>query len=187
MSEQLCDVIDLLANDHRAILATLRELTETDDVRERRRLTDEVIKVATRHSTLEEIYIFPAVREHVPGGAVITAKELGDHAEMEKFLHRLGRTDPSGAEFARALARLVIEVADHVREEEHYLFPSLADHCESRELLRLGRQLEAGWTDEAAYAVAASDRSRPEPRPAEHHDAGWVDRLRSFLSGGHRR
>lgn len=54
---------------------------------ERRTIADRFTIQRVRHSVAEAMYLYPAVREHVPGGQALADKEIQDHATVEK-LHK---------------------------------------------------------------------------------------------------
>src|SRR3954454_9842056 len=62
------DVIDELITDHQEALQLLDRIASISDVDERRNLADIVISEIVRHSVSEEMYVYPAMREHLPDG-----------------------------------------------------------------------------------------------------------------------
>ncbi len=62
------DVIDELVADHREALQLLGRIASSTDVDERRELADTVISEVVRHSVVEEMYVYPAMREYLPDG-----------------------------------------------------------------------------------------------------------------------
>lgn len=75
------DVVDELTTDHREALDILDRLRTTTDPEERRDLADTVIGELVRHSVAEEMYVYPAMREHLPDGREVTEHD----AEDEQF------------------------------------------------------------------------------------------------------
>jgi hemerythrin superfamily protein len=45
---------------------------------------EQVVIELVGHSVAEEAYLYPAVRESLPDGDKVAAKELEDHAEAER-------------------------------------------------------------------------------------------------------
>ncbi|MFL6052695.1 MAG: hemerythrin domain-containing protein, partial [Actinoallomurus sp.] len=134
------DVIEVLTHDHREVEEMFRELSDATDANERRRITDDITIELVRHSVAEESYLYPAVREHVPGGGRLADKEIADHAEIEQILKQLEEADVSDAAFSGLLRRLVEAVRAHIEDEESNLFPKLAAHVTRQELIRLGQK-----------------------------------------------
>ncbi len=108
-------VITELTIDHREV-DSLFERIEAQPVgdKQRRKLVDEVTIELVRHSVAEEMYLYPAVREHVEGGGGIADKELSDHAAVEQHLKDLGK----GKE--RDMAIQLINALDAPWEPDRY-------------------------------------------------------------------
>jgi hemerythrin superfamily protein len=158
MTRKQNDVIEVLTRDHRRLEGLLSELTSTSEPQERRRLADELTVEVLRHSVIEERHLYPEVRRQIPGGDVLADKVLTDHAKIDKHLHRLATADLSGAEFEPLVTCLMEDLDAHIREEEHYLFPTLTDHFESEDLVRLGERIESAKREAPGEGLA--DRVR---------------------------
>ncbi|MFB7214539.1 hemerythrin domain-containing protein, partial [Streptomyces sp. NPDC056255] len=113
------DVIAELVADHRELedLFSQIELEPVDHPR-RRVLADRLTAELVRHTVAEELHLYPVVRKHVPHGAAIEDKEPADHARAERMLNLedLSVDDPR---FNDTIAKLKLEVASHMRDEEH--------------------------------------------------------------------
>lgn len=178
------DVISVLTHDHRQVekLFAKLEATTPDDGLVRRELIDQLIVELVRHSVAEEIYVYPAARENLPGGGAVADKEIAGHVQVEKTLKALENTDADTEEFAQLLAELIGDVRLHIHDEEEHLFPALAGHLSPAELTELGDKVRA---------AKASLPNRPHPlaptrRPLNRlfgPDAGLVDGIRDHLSG----
>src|SRR5690349_2253834 len=119
-------VVDELTLDHREVAAVFEEIqTLPSGAARRRELADAFTVALVRHTVAEELYLYPAVREHVPGGRELVAAELEDHAAVERLLKDLERADVEGQAFDATVATLIAEVRTHVKEEEEVLFPAL--------------------------------------------------------------
>ncbi|MFD0415299.1 hemerythrin domain-containing protein [Streptomyces sp. NPDC127108] len=149
---------------------------------QRRKLADELTIELVRHSVAEEVHLYPAVREHVPGGDEIADKEIADHARVEQLLKDLEGLDATDPDFDHLVARLKLEVSEHVRDEEARLFPLLV----------------AAWTPEGLDELGDKVRSAKNTAPTRPHPAGpstppgnkllgpglgLVDRARDLLTG----
>ena len=62
------DVVDVLTTDHDEATALLAEISATPDAETRRDLADTLIAELVRHSVAEEMYVYPAMRKHLPDG-----------------------------------------------------------------------------------------------------------------------
>ncbi|MGN6246215.1 MAG: hemerythrin domain-containing protein [Motilibacteraceae bacterium] len=187
MSEQTTDrpggndVISILVTDHREVEQIFAEIESTTDPDRRRTLADRAITELVRHSVAEEAYVYPAYRDHVPGGAELAEREVDEHAEAERTMKDLEGLAPTDTRFDELLGRLIREIRHHVAEEEGELFPQLRAHVEPEQLRELGARVEK------AKKVAPT---RPHPAAPDHPPldkllapgTGLVDRLRDHFS-----
>jgi hemerythrin superfamily protein len=61
------DVVDILTTDHHEVLALVGQIP-TADPEQRRDMADTVIAELMRHSGAEEMYVYPAMKDHLPDG-----------------------------------------------------------------------------------------------------------------------
>lgn len=47
---------------------------------------DEVISVIVRHAVSEEMYVYPAMREHLPDGERAVEHDTREHKQLEKVM-----------------------------------------------------------------------------------------------------
>jgi hemerythrin superfamily protein len=182
MAENQRDVIDVLTHDHREVEDMFGELTSVAAPEERRRILDDVTIELVRHAVAEEMYLYPAVRQHIPGGDAIADKEIADHAAVERLLKELEDARPTNADFATLVRRLIDDVSEHVRDEENNLFPQLAKHATANDLLQLGEQVQSA-KNKAPTRPHPSAPDRPPLNKLLAPGAGLIDRVRDHLSG----
>ncbi|MEU3513648.1 hemerythrin domain-containing protein [Streptomyces longwoodensis] len=177
------NVIDELMTDHREVeelFGRIEALPSGD--RKRKVYAEQAVMELVRHSVAEEMYLYPAVREHVAGGDALADKELEDHAEAEQLMKDLESCEADDPEFDRLMTRLMTEIRAHVADEEGNLFVRLRASCPPEALDQLGDKVRQ------AKKVAPT---RPHPAAPDHPPAnkmlapgaGLVDRLRDALSG----
>ncbi|GIH94419.1 hemerythrin domain-containing protein [Planobispora siamensis] len=181
---QETDVVAVLTHDHREVERMFAELEQlpTGDTDRRRQLTEKVITELVRHSVAEEAYVYPAVRDLVPGGDALADRELREHAEAEETMKELEETDIADAHHGVLLNRLMAEIRAHVQEEEHELFPKLRANADADQLAELGRKVQAI----KKVAPTRPHPSAPDTPPGNKMIgplAGLVDRMRDALSG----
>jgi hemerythrin superfamily protein len=63
------DVVEILTTDHREMTELVGRIEGTSDPARRRELADTLIAEVMRHAVAEEMYVYPAVEKHVPGGS----------------------------------------------------------------------------------------------------------------------
>ncbi|MFG2177589.1 hemerythrin domain-containing protein [Streptomyces abikoensis] len=153
---------------------------------ERKELTERAAIELVRHGALEKQHLYPAVREHLPGGAEWEERELAEHADIERVLAELERREPAEEEFDLLLLALVERVTAHVLEEEQRLFPRLQAVCPAEVLRELGEKVRAGRATAPTRPRPPAPRAEPAVRPLVP-GTGLLDRVRDFLTGRGRR
>jgi hemerythrin superfamily protein len=175
------DVVDILTADHHEVLALVGQIP-TADPGQQRDMTDTVIAELVRHSVAEEMYVYPAMREHLPDGESQVQHDVEEHQELEEVMKELEGLDAADARFLQALGRLESVLRDHVKDEESEQFPLLRAQLASEQLVEMGKKVE----------TAKKAAPPPPPPPAPHSElfhkmvgpgVGMVDRLRDKLSG----
>ena len=99
------DVVDVLTSDHRDVTALIGEIWSVRDPMIRRDLTDTAISELVRHAVAEEMYVYPAMRKHLPDGDKSVQHDIEEHKELEETMKRLEAVDVSSAEFDTALRK----------------------------------------------------------------------------------
>jgi len=177
------DLVSVIVADHRAVERVFDELeSRTGTAAHRRDLADHAISELVRHSVAEEQFMYPAVREWLPGGDDIADHEIAEHAEAERVMQDLDGVDPAEPRFDELLGKLISEVRNHVAEEEAELLPRLAETCSPERLRDLGRKVSAA----KRVAPTRPHPSAPDRPPANlllAPGTGLVDRVRDALSG----
>ncbi len=176
------DVIDILTSDHRDATALIGEIWTVRDPMIRRDLTDTMISELVRHAIAEEMYVYPAMRKHLPDGDKAVEHDVEEHKELETAMKQLEDVDVSSAEFDTALRKLETLLADHVQDEETEQFPELRSRIPREELVELAAKVET------AKKLAPT---RPHPGAPNNElfhklvgpGVGLVDRLRDKLTG----
>ncbi|MFC9758972.1 hemerythrin domain-containing protein [Streptomyces sp. NPDC056921] len=177
------DVVEELTADHREV-DELFDRIEAVPARgpERRRLLDRLTIELVRHAVAEEQHLYPAVREHVPGGDALVDKEIADHLRIERLLKDLEGMDADDPELNHLFVKLRTEVRAHVQDEEGNLFAQLRTACGPELLDLLGQE-----------ARKAKETAPTRPHPGTPSSAlaskilspglGLVDRVRDFVTG----
>jgi hemerythrin superfamily protein len=175
------DVVDVLTTDHHEVIDLLQQIKVTTNTEERRDMADTVISELVRHSVAEEMYVYPAMRKHLPDGEEAVEHDISEHKEIEKTLKKLERASADDAEFTDLLGQLETILRDHVDDEETEQFPGLRTRVPREELVEIAKKVEA------AKKIAPT---RPHPlapnNPVFHKlvgpGVGLVDRLRDKLT-----
>ncbi|RKN04318.1 hemerythrin domain-containing protein [Streptomyces radicis] len=177
------DIIHELTTDHREVAELFSDIESMPPGEPRRkRLADQVTIELVRHSIAEEQYLYPAVRAQVPEGDAIADREIGDHATAERIMKELEEYSASHARFDQLVARLMIEVREHIQDEEDHLFPMLRAACTPEALADLGDKARRA----KRMAPTRPHPSAPDTPPLNKVLApgiGLVDRARDMISG----
>jgi hemerythrin superfamily protein len=176
------DVIDVLTADHRDVTALIGEIWSVTDPMIRRDLTDTAISELVRHAVAEEMYVYPAMRKHLPDGEKAVEHDIEEHKELEQTMKQLEGLDVTNPEFDTALRRLETLLADHVQDEEAEQFPELRRRIPEDELVELAGKVET------AKKLAPTRPHPGAPNSEVFHKlvgpgVGLVDRLRDKLTG----
>ncbi|MGY2083943.1 hemerythrin domain-containing protein [Blastococcus sp. SYSU DS0539] len=175
------DVVDILTTDHHEVLALVSQIP-TADPDQRRDMTDTVIAELMRHSVAEEMYVYPAMRDHLPDGDGKVQHDIQEHQQLEEVMKELEGLDAADPQFLETLARLDAILRDHVSDEEREQFPMLRAQLSREQLVEIGEKVET-----------AKKAAPTRPHPAAPHSelfhklvgpgVGMVDRLRDRLTG----
>ncbi|GIF26241.1 hypothetical protein BJ973_003513 [Actinoplanes tereljensis] len=165
------NVVDVLNEQHRDLLALSARMEEEPDDK---RLTSVLIAELSRHLSAEEQYLYPAIKQAVPGGEDLAARELAEDHTLLVLLKRLDRGEPAAAEVAEAVRR-------HVAADAEELLPVLMQMVPVEDLIRVGNRVET-----------AAEAAPTRPHPATPSAPPWnkivdpavavVDKLRDVAT-----
>jgi hypothetical protein len=159
----MADVFDVLAKDHEEVTRMLGELqqgpTKQDgatehELQQRKRLTEQLIIEESKHEAVEEMYFWPAVREHLANGNTLADEATGQEQEAKEVLSKLDKLDADDPEFEKLLGAFTTAAREHIAFEELKVWPSL------REMLTKTAANELGTTLSQAKKNAPT---RPHP------------------------
>ena len=116
-------VFEILSRDHLEVKRMLAELETGPTVATgasathlglRKKMVEELIIEESKHEAAEEMYFWPAVREHLPNGDQLAETATSQEQEAKKVLNRLDklnadRTDPPAT--ARAVPTRLLRPA----------------------------------------------------------------------------
>src|SRR4051812_12664883 len=109
------DVVDILTTDHQEALELVSRIRSADPA-ERRDLTDTLIAELVRHSVAEEMFVYPAMKKHLPDGDEAVHHDIKEHKELERTMKRLESADTNDAAFIEQLGELEATLRDHVSD-----------------------------------------------------------------------
>src|SRR4051794_17440736 len=176
------DVVDELTRDHREVTALLDELLETNDPETRRDMADTAITELVRHSVAEEMYVYPAMRDHLPEGDKEVEHDIEEHKELERTMKELEGCDANDHRFMELVRQLRGQLHHHATDEENEQFPQLRAQVPHEQLVKMREQVET------AKKVAPTRPHPAAPNNEVFHKmvgpgVGLMDRVRDKLSG----
>jgi hypothetical protein len=175
------DVVDVLTTDHREALDLLDRITRSTHPSEKRDLADTVIAEVVRHAIAEEMYVYPALREHLPEGDKEVQHDVEEHKQLEETMKQLEAVDATEPRFDGLVRKMTEQLRHHAHDEESEQFPQLRAQVPHERLVEMREKVEA------AKKLAPT---RPHPN-APHTElfhklvgpgVGLVDRLRDRLT-----
>jgi len=176
------DVVDVLTTDHREVTDLIRQIRSATDAATRRDLADTMISELVRHAVAEEMYVYPAMKEHLPDGEAAVEHDIAEHKELEQTMKELEAVEASDLRFDALIGRLETTLADHVSDEESDQFPKLRVSIPRDELVQLAHKVQT------AKKLAPTRPHPGAPNAELFHKlvgpgVGLVDRLRDRLTG----
>jgi len=144
------DVFDVLAEDHEEIRKVLAELEKgptavtgatEDQLVLRKIMTEELIIEQSKHEEIELTWLWPPVREHVPGGERLADRAVCAELEIVSLLAGLDELDVSQPEFERVLSAFTQAAREHFDFEERYVWPRLRSALTAKAADELGRRV----------------------------------------------
>lgn len=178
------DVVDILTTDHREVLDLIGETKGAEDPGQKRDMADTITAELVRHSVAEEMFVYPAMRKHLPNGDDIVKHDTEEHQELEEALKALEGIGGDKAEFTPALTRVEELLRHHANDEETEQFPQLRANIPRHDLVEMGKKVEAA-------KAAAPTRPHPSsPHSELFHKTvgpgvGMIDKLRDALTSRH--
>lgn len=181
-TQQDADVVDVLTSDHGEMTELIGQIWLAQDPDRKRELADMLISEVVRHAVAEEMYVYPAMREHLPDGDEAVDHDTQEHKEIERTMKNLEATDATDPQFDELVRELEDRLTHHASDEETEQFPQLRANISREELVKLAGRVET------AKKIAPTRPHPSAPNAALFHivagpGVGLVDRLRDKLSG----
>jgi hypothetical protein len=189
--QMMSDVFDVLKHDHEEVKAMLTQLeagptglagaTEAQ-LRERKKLTEQVIIEESKHEAVEEQYFWPAVRDQGPEGDRVAEQALRQEQNAKQVLAELDKLEPADEHFEALLTGFIKDAREHISFEETQAWPLLRAGITAEAARELGEQL----TD---AKKSAPTRPHPHTPPnagvlkAAGPVAAAADKLRDAATG----
>lgn len=176
------DVVDILTADHQDMMELVDQIERSSDPGQRRDLVDTLIAEVMRHAVAEEMFVYPAIEEHVPNGAEEVEHDKQEHDEIVVLMKQLEDIDAADPTFMELVGKLGSMLRHHANDEESGQFPKLRAHLPGDKLINIGEKVQN------AKKVAPTRPHPSAPHSELFHKSiglgvGMVDRLRDKLTG----
>ena len=164
------DLIDELGRDHNQVKAMLEQMSaipgkvlggSAAQMSARKSIVDMITVSLSEHESLEEEYLWPAVRRTLPDGERRAEAALAQEKEGKDVLTALGKLDGDDDEFDELVEKLTLAARTHVAFEER-VFLDLVREMSEHERRKVGRRIHR------ARAIAPT---RPHPHAPQHSPA----------------
>lgn len=181
-SQRGSDVVSILITDHREMMDLIDQIEQSTDPGQRRDLADALIAEVMRHAVAEEMYVYPAIKKHIPNGTDEVEHDKEEHDEIVQVMKQLEDADASEPAFMQRVQQLKEKLDHHANDEESDQFPKLRSHVPAFDLIDMGEKV-----------VNAKKLAPTRPHPSAPHSelfhksvgpgVGMIDRLRDKLTG----
>jgi hemerythrin-like domain-containing protein len=149
----MADVFTVLAQDHQEVQAMLAELEKgptsasgasEDQLALRKKMTQTLIIEESKHEALEEMYFWPAVRQHHSAGDTLADEATSQEQEAKHVLAELDKLDASDARFEELLGEFIGAAREHIAFEEDQVWPGLRSVLSAQVAGELGTKIAEG-------------------------------------------
>ena len=172
------NVVDVIGEQHRQLLALCDQLTdETVDPARRRKIADVVVATLSRHLSAEEQYLYPAIRAVVPDGDVLADRELAEDHDLLVTLKHFDATRRDESTFSALAGDIAGAVRRHVEADAEELFPVLLQMAPIEDLIRVGNRIETA-EEAAPTRPHPSTPARPPWNKVVDPAVAVVDKIR---------
>jgi hemerythrin-like domain-containing protein len=187
----MADVFTVLAQDHQDVKDMLTELEKgptrasgatEDQLALRKKMTEQLIIEESRHEALEEMYFWPAVRQHLGSGDTLADEATGQEQDAKQVLASLDKLGPGDAEFEQLLGKFIMDAREHIEFEESQVWPLMRTALPAETSAELGEKIAEG-------KKTAPTRPHPHtpPSPGALKTAGPIaaaaDKARDAVTG----
>lgn len=138
------NALTLIKQDHRNVEDLFKKFeaaSENANVA-KRGLRDKIVEQLSVHAAVEELVLYPALREELPDSEQDVLEALEEHHTAKLLLSELEKLDPTHERFTAKMTVLIENVRHHVEEEEETLFPTIRKAFGTKRLEELGEALE---------------------------------------------
>jgi hypothetical protein len=167
-----------LAEDHAYIQGLLTQamgLSPGDSGR--RGVINEASVWLLRHTSAEERFLYPAIREHLPEGDGLALEQELERVRIVGLIEGVAERENQDEVFEELLQQLFVAVGVHITALDTTLLPMLLDTCLPEEAEDLGSRIRSVKRGVRARPMADPAHAAAGAQIVENPDsaARWVD------------
>jgi hemerythrin superfamily protein len=137
------DALELLKEDHEKVKELFEEAEGTEDVKEKRKIFDQIQTELETHARIEETIFYPAMEKHEELKDMVL-ESIEEHKQIKTLLKEIDSLKSDSEKFEPKLKVLMENVEHHAEEEEEgKMFPKVEETVSEEDLEALGQELEA--------------------------------------------
>ena len=187
----MTDVFDVLGRDHEEVKQMLSQLeegptaatgTDEDQRQSRKKLVEQLIIEESRHEAVEQMFVWPTVRQKLPDGDRLADRAVAQEQEGEEVLSKLDKSNPSDPEFEQLLGEFIAAGREHITFEESLVWPELRLALSAEEAEQLADRCETA-KQAAPTRPHPGKMSSPEALQSTGPVVAATDRIRDAITG----
>jgi hemerythrin superfamily protein len=137
------DALELLKEDHEKVKELFEEAEGTEDVKEKRKIFDQIQSELDTHARIEETVFYPAMEKYDELKDMVL-ESIEEHKQIKTLLKEIDNLKSDSEKFEPKLKVLMENVEHHAEEEEEgKMFPKIEDIVSEADLEALGQELAA--------------------------------------------
>jgi len=181
MSDDMCDITDLILDDHDWFRRRFLALDELTDPRELAEVWTPLAALLDVHAAAEEAIFYPALIRRGDDAEAETLDAIGDHNDIRDGVRDAARFPVGTEEWYEAVKRARAANSEHMAEEEDEGLADFRRNADRGLRAELGRRflafkkehegargLDTGDVDPRRYVAEQEQRARPrsaDPSP----------------------
>ena len=135
--------LELLKEDHEKVKELFEEAEGTEDLKEKRKIFDQILAELDTHARIEETVFYPAMEKHEELKDMVL-ESIEEHRQIKTLLKEIDNLKSDSEKFEPKLKVLMENVEHHAEEEEEgKMFPQVEELLSEEDLEALGEELEA--------------------------------------------
>ncbi|RHZ58941.1 HHE domain protein [Aspergillus thermomutatus] len=132
-------LMDTIKKDHRELEEYYNIILSSNDTDEQTRFQNKLTWELARHAVGEELVVYPALEKHLRDGTETANKDRSEHQTIKEKLQKFQDMHASEPAFIPTLKSMMMDLAQHIEEEETIDFVKLESAITPQESERLSK------------------------------------------------